>query len=190
MPECTLVWKSCCTILYSLLLHGNLDFLLASLSVSYTLLGSCHWTRNQSWWEHLFYLFIYFSIPGPQTHSSYTWVSFIWLSKPISSVASWLYTGQKPEHFPSLRPSYIKFGKYLPFILLLDVSFSCHLLKRFCLYNNCFHHLYHHRVEIAYRHRIFLALASYFTPTCLWSGLSMYILSSSQIQKYPAALQI
>lgn len=60
MPECTLVWKSCCTILYSLLLHGNLDFLLASLSVSYTLLGSCHWTRNRSWWEHLFYLFIYF----------------------------------------------------------------------------------------------------------------------------------
>lgn len=35
-----MVWKSCCTMLYSLLLHGNLDFLLASLSESYTPLES------------------------------------------------------------------------------------------------------------------------------------------------------
>lgn len=136
------------------------------------------------------FVYLFFSVPGLQTYSSDTWLSFIQLSKPISSVASWLHTGQKPEHFPSLRLSYIKFGKYLPFILLLDVSFSCHLLKRFCLCNNCFHHLYHHKVEITYRHQIFLVLASYFTPTCLWSGSSMYILSSLRIQKYPDALQI
>lgn len=46
----------------------------------------------------LFVVLGFFSIPGPQTQSSDTWFSFIWLSKPISS-----FTGKKQEHFPSLR---------------------------------------------------------------------------------------
>lgn len=50
------------------------------------------------------FVFIFFSIPGPQTQSSDTWLSFIWLSNTISSFASWLYTGQKQEHFSSLTP--------------------------------------------------------------------------------------
>lgn len=99
---------------------------------------------------------------------------------------------RRPEArtFSFLKVLVYKFGKYLPFILLLDISFSYHLLKRFSLYNNCFHHFYHHEVKIAYRHKDFYALTIYFTPTCLWSGLSMYILSSSWIQKYPAALHL
>lgn len=51
----------------------------------------------------LFVFIYFFPIPGPQTQSSDTWLSYTWLSKPISSFASWLYTGQKQEHFPSLR---------------------------------------------------------------------------------------
>lgn len=178
-------WKSCCTMLYSLLLHGNLDFLLASLSVSYMLLGSCLWTRNQSWWDHLFYLcLLFFFIPGPQTQSRGTCLSFMQLSKPISSFGSWLYAGQKQGHFPSSRICCMnEFGRYLPFILLLDISFSYHLLERFSLCNNCFHHLYHHQGKIVYRDRDFLALTIYFTPTCLWTCSSTYILSSSWIQK-------
>lgn len=46
----------------------------------------------------LFVVLGFFSIPGPQTQSSDTWFSFMWLSKPISS-----FIGQKQEHFPSLR---------------------------------------------------------------------------------------
>lgn len=82
-----------------------------------------------------------------------------------------------------------KFGKYLPFILLLEISFSYHLLKRFSLYNNCFHHLYHHKVKIAYRHRF--SCTCYLFHTHLFMKWFEYVYPQQlMIQKYPAALKI
>lgn len=60
----------------------------------------------------LFRFFVFFFLFqvhrfNPVTHGFH----FMWLSKPISSFASWLYTGQKQEHFISVRSLRVSLAK-------------------------------------------------------------------------------